>query len=311
MRDVGEGFLSLFVSEPVAEKSFYRSGFAVFKEGTDLNSLVMKLENVLVEGSKIYYSVQKSFTRQIKLVSSDFASEERMATDLDLSSKLLESLCSRFDLSVVPWTIESDSKVRLDLNISCLRKVFSICYYTGTRCSDQIELFKCSGDLCLRAVDESNLVSSPSSLNARIEDLIRLYGPSFELSTEDNFIETKYVVKLEEARFRCSLCSKLFKGPEFVIKHIRLKHEEEASTALQQLSLLNFFLERPSPCAFLKSSALRRPSIVSRPSPPLSHRSSEPRPPPADADTRALRRPVRQYTDWDAPARGEVEINYD
>lgn len=306
LRDASDTFVSLYIGEPVAEKNFNRSGFAVFQEGTDLNSLVMKLENVLVEGNKIYYTVQKSFTRQIKLVSSEFSAEERVAMDLDLSSRLLDAVCTRYGLEPVPWTVESDQVKRLDLNISCLRKVFSICYYTGTRCSDQLDLFKNCGDLCLRA--ESPIGSSPSSLNPKIEDLIRLYGPAFELSSEDGFIERKYVAKLEEARFRCSLCSKLFKGPEFVIKHIHLKHEEETAAALQQLSLLNFFLERPSPCALMKSSvARRRPSVHSRPSPPMPAS----RPPPEDADTRALRRPVRQYTDWDAPAHGEVEISYD
>ncbi len=305
LRDSSESFRYLYIGEPVYEKSLYRSGFAVFSEDTDLNDLALKLENILVDGCKIYCSVQKSFTRHIKLASAEFAATERIQTDYEQSSKLLSALCTRYELE--PFTIEGDydDLRRLDLNIACLRKVFNLCYYSGIKCSDPLELQKICGDLCLRSDKPTG--SSPNQIDPKINDLIRLYGSSFELATEDNLIESKYVIKLEESRFRCSLCSKLFKGPEFVIKHVRLKHEEETNAALQQLSLLNLFLARPSPCAFLKSTIPRRGSF--------SHANSRSRAvsrqPPPDADLRHARRPVKEYVDLDAPAAGEVEINYD
>lgn len=309
LRDASDQFVCLYVSEPIYEKSLYRTGYAVFKDGTDLNSLTLKLENVLVEGAKIYYSIQKSFTRQVRLLAPEFGTPERMSVDQGLSSRLLETLLERYNLGKIPWASESNL---LDLNVACLRRVFSVCYYNGAACGNPLELFKQFGDLVLRVPYREGGSSQSASLNSRIEDLIRFFGPGFQLATEDNIIESKYVIKLDDARFRCSLCSKLFKGPEFVIKHVRLKHEEESNVALQQLSLLNLFLSRPSLCAFLKSTVLiRRPSISRQHQHTEPSRAYERRPPPPDADTKVMKRPVRHYTDWDAPATGEVEINYD
>jgi len=46
-----------------------------------------------------------------------------------------------------------------------------------------------------------------------------------ELSEEEALIQEK-TIKEEEEKYRCDLCSKRFKGPEFVNKHIRLKHPD-------------------------------------------------------------------------------------
>lgn len=40
-----------------------------------------------------------------------------------------------------------------------------------------------------------------------------------------------------EAKFRCEICTKLFKGPDFVSKHIRKKHPEKIVT----LVCISFF----------------------------------------------------------------------
>lgn len=312
LRDSSDQFVKLHLGEPVYEKSLYRSGFAVFQDGADLNSLALKLENILVEGSKIYYSVQKSFTRQIKLAAPEFSQPARFQHDLEQSTRLVEALLSRHELGQRIWASVTDQKKALDVNLACLRRVFSICYYSGLRCSNALELQKQCGDFCLRSVTDVDADSaSPTSIDPKIADLIRLFGPPFELATEDKIVESKFVIKLDEARYRCSLCNKLFKGPEFVVKHVRLKHEEDSNVAFQQLSLLNLFLAHPAPCAFLKSHVSRRSSQSSHPNRPQDPPRNVNREPPADADTRQLRRPMKKYVDWDAPAAGEVEISYD
>lgn len=316
LRDSDDGFLQLFLEEPVYEKSLYRSGFALFKESTDLAALAFKLDTVLVDGSKVYYSVHKSFTRQLSSVSSEFSTPERIAKDRAMSERLLASLLTRFAVGQdIPWRSLEDDRKALDLNLACLRRVFNLCYYSGQRFENPIGLQKALGDFVLRApLGSSEAVlqgPSPTALDSKIEDLARLYGPSFEHATEDNIIESKYVISLDEGRSRCSICSKLFKGSEFVIKHVHFKHEEEAKTALQQLTVLNLFLSRPAPCAFLRSSTPRRPSVSHGGYSSAPRARPYDRPAPPDADTKPLRRRMNQYNDWDAPAAGEVEISYD
>ena len=42
-------------------------------------------------------------------------------------------------------------------------------------------------------------------------------------------------IKEEEETFRCNLCSKRFKGPDFTHKHLSLKHPDELATATAEV----------------------------------------------------------------------------
>ena len=45
------------------------------------------------------------------------------------------------------------------------------------------------------------------------------------------------MIKQEEAsKYRCKECNKLFKAPEFVIKHIAVKHPEVLNPKLEEVS---------------------------------------------------------------------------
>lgn len=43
------------------------------------------------------------------------------------------------------------------------------------------------------------------------------------------------VKKLEDEKYRCSFCNKLFRGDEFVRKHINLKHDGPLKEAKQKV----------------------------------------------------------------------------
>lgn len=148
----------------------------------------------------------------------------------------------------------------------------------------------------------------------------------------------KHVAKVDEGRYRCVHCSKLFKGPEFVVKHLRLKHEDITKTVILETAMLNAFLLRPLYPALISVSARRRSigASIDRPLRDSGHRYDRnshhhhhqyphahshygrdsgrarrgpPPPPPRDAVQDPRR--MRQYVDWDAPATGDVEISYD
>lgn len=59
--------------------------------------------------------------------------------------------------------------------------------------------------------------------NAQIASLQSAQNPASLLDEQ----VAKLICKVQEAKFRCSICTKLFKGPEFVDKHIRLKRPEK------------------------------------------------------------------------------------
>lgn len=114
-----------------------------------------------------------------------------MSKDFELSSKLLGELCSRYELPLPAWLSDESKPIqlRLDLNLVCLRRAFSICYYSGIACSGPLDLFKQAGDLYLRSAEPSpeDWEMLTSGLDSKIEDLVRFFGCPFEPASEDKY----------------------------------------------------------------------------------------------------------------------------
>ena len=49
----------------------------------------------------------------------------------------------------------------------------------------------------------------------------------------------------EESKYRCKECSKLFKAPEFVVKHVTTKHPETVKPKLDEYAVFNNFVVDP------------------------------------------------------------------
>lgn len=199
------------------------------------------------------------------------------------------------------------------------------------------DLARQCGDLFVRskaATSTDSTEEEAASFEAQQEDLCSKLEVNFDEATEDQLLE-KMVTKIDEGRFKCGECPKLFKGPDFVIKHLRTKHEDVVKRIMMETVTLNNFLKRPSLFALLPLPMKRRASATSHSShgstgatndyrsrgsdyygrhrlpdrPPRGVPTRRPPPPPEGAQ--ADPRKIREYRDWDAPAIGDVDISYD
>lgn len=333
LRECTADFVAVETSLPVPEKGNYRMGWAIFQEKTDLAPIVTAIEEKIMHGDKIYCSAQKSFALQIKIVGHALTGEERIRKDLALAKDLRQALEGLFGIEQSPseqLLSSMSEKGQLDLLILYLRRVFFLCFYSGVVGASYQDLCRLAGDLCVRSDDATVGGDVDGELfEEALSDLKNRLTGSHEPFSEDALLE-KHVARVDEGRYRCVHCSKLFKGPDFVVKHLRLKHEDVAKAAALETASLNAFLARPVLNAVLPLTGRRRRSSPSLERAPPSSRDGHyyqdrrhardsyrggagsrrtlP-PPPRDAPQDPRR--LRHYVDWDAPASGDMEISYE
>ncbi|KAJ3088558.1 hypothetical protein HK102_008491, partial [Quaeritorhiza haematococci] len=149
----------------------------------------------------------------------------------------------------------------LDFYILYLRRVHMYDYYSAAE-SDSPEDFcrRCPVYFRRRSADESAKITKPGKpseaekfferLDTRIslrirkpiegEDIEKLGGKN--LDDEIERMASKNVTKESEAKYRCKECAKLFKGEEYVKKHIRGKHPTLVQKVKEDVEFFNAYV---------------------------------------------------------------------
>ncbi|CAG8444096.1 8646_t:CDS:10, partial [Diversispora eburnea] len=259
------GFKYLALSEPNPQKKFHRLGWIVFEEGTDMDDAYEKLNEQKIDEFVFYLARHKNQTGPVRnRTTPDIAnSSDRLKKDLASAIKLVEKLDKDVDESFngvqaikqrLAIILDKVIKVKksLDFHLEYLRRAHLFCYYCGSE-SDSVEELnrKCPGRH-LRSVAGSNDTKSTGKsqkekqINAttwlktldhkiyyktdpsKFESEIEKHGGLNIKKVIEGFIEEN-VVELETGKkFKCSICTKLFKGADFVKKHIDYKHHNKA-----------------------------------------------------------------------------------
>ncbi|KAF9199123.1 hypothetical protein BGZ49_010803 [Haplosporangium sp. Z 27] len=145
----------------------------------------------------------------------------------------------------------------LDLFIEYLRQVHLFCYYCGGD-SDNAEEFtrKCSKhyrnpDSRVPANSKGNIwvKNLEQKLNLKLkpptdEEIVKLGGKSLEKGIL-KFLQGK-TQQDEPTKWRCKICTKPFRGEEFVHKHIKTKHPEEIKSVENNILLFNNYILDPN-----------------------------------------------------------------
>ncbi|CAG8555537.1 8571_t:CDS:2, partial [Ambispora leptoticha] len=270
-----EGFKYLALSEPNPSKKFHRLGWIVFEEGTNMDAAYEQLNEQKVDEFTFYLARHKNAGTVRNRVAPEIANHiERVTKDKQRMEDIIKKLDKELGFNGYRKlrerinTITNENKPdyhqkSLDLYLEYARRVHLFCYYCGSD-SDSVEEFarKCpgrhlrkKGEPAKTSKDKQNQVQWLKTLENKIDiklnpeialsKIQKLGGKNLE-TERDAFLETNTVEMEPGVKFRCSICGKLFKGQEFVRKHICLKHADKVKSLENEITFLNNYVMDPS-----------------------------------------------------------------
>lgn len=309
------------ITSPNPDKSFYRLAWLKLPDNSieKVSELVPKLESLgSIEGAKVYFGISSSNFRRFKVTSYIEKSEEEL---YNLAINLIKSLekNKEFDESIFKTDENNSFAQLLDKAVIYLRKVHIFCFYCVSKFSCPQEMLTKCGDLHLRKPSEADatkhdqhrLIEKLSALTNFIDNLTEL---SKDLNVDlDEILTESSIKKVEEGKFRCNHCAKAFKGPEFVLKHLTLKHEEVVKQTQDEFEEFNRILAKAPLWLFPTSMIPRYTKIRSKFANNSNQYGSRDSQGSSKSSVSKNSRRSQDYMDWDANVNtnSSTEISYD
>lgn len=308
------------ITAPNADKSFYRLAWLKLADNSPekIAELVPELEALdSIEGAKVYFGITSSNFRRFKVTSYLEGSEG------DLSSLAIKFI-SLFEPEFDTLSVKSDNEAEsLDKAVFYLRKAHGFCFYCGSKFSCNQEMISKCGDLHLRSPksvtseaakhDQHRLLEKLTALTEFITNLNEISKE--DSSNLDESLTESSIKKVEEGKYRCDHCSKAFKGPEFVLKHLMLKHEDIVKQTQEELADFAGFLANPQLWLFPATMIPRYTKIRSKYTQSNSSQQQHGSRDSQGSSKSSLSRTSRgskEYMDWDASVNNtSTEISYD
>lgn len=237
------------MSEPLKTQNFVRYGWVTFDSEEHCKNAKEELEKTKFEG----YNLQpvKSQTQRKPIRITPPLPDDITDRDLELCRKLVhEVLDPEKKIDFATSALEGACKFlkkqqQLDLYLLYLRRVHALCLYCGEEYDDERMLASKCGPQHLRSAKQLSRDDSDNNLNymgsknfeekyvnaaqTRLRKGPKLVTPPDEdqilKDMKQHYAQSK-TVEVAAQKFKCKLCDKMFKGPEFVHKHIFNKHED-------------------------------------------------------------------------------------
>ena len=307
------GPVALRLCDPVAERNYCRQAY-VSSPHLDQDSLAKLDAAGSLNGAQLYYSLVLP-KEAVKV-----ASLPRAIADLFAAATALlvfwddQERASLFGAEFASAATDELRLAAFDRLVLYLRIMHGTCLFCGLKagCTEEL-LFKC-GRLHLYKFEEARSYSLAYlwtdwlAVARSLRALAAKQPGDAPLDTDiDRQLEATEVVKVDEEKFRCAQCQKAFRGPDFVIKHLHLKHADfvkdtaVCAMALKRLLALGGLWLFPE-SMFPKTVAVEK---LDKPKRESSNHATPRAPRHADQPH------SRRYVDLDAVKNQQLEISYD
>lgn len=248
-----EGFQKLQLSDPIRNMPNNRYGWVYFSSQEQCESVTAKLNGTKLPGFFLNLLPKRLARRREKRAPAVTLDEDRIKHDL----RQAEMLCLALDAE---RGIEQNFLFRSDggdaddgaaesalsglgcelkqLNVVLyyLRLVHCFNYYSAQEFFDEEQFHARIGENHVRARAQPGVVQEkrPTHWEREIDAAIeqRIANPETELDRDfEQHAKSKFgtdnTVQVDKSKFRCKVCGKLFKGANYVLKHIMHKHPEQ------------------------------------------------------------------------------------
>ena len=244
------GFVYLSLSEPIKNQDYNRYSWITFDTEENCNLAYDLLHDYKIANDfKLNPIKSVSITsKNIRITPKQFIN--RIEEDVLYTKQIIDIMDKDKCIKNSPKFEQFDDKrIRLDLQILYLRKIHGFCYYCFEFYDDERNLStKCdnahirNGFIDERGVatfdnisEKEKIIKFDTELTKKAKDFIAqgdIVPPIKPINYEDNKdlaeLRQEYcknnTITVSSERFRCNICEKLFKGPNFVYNHIMNKH---------------------------------------------------------------------------------------
>ena len=237
-----DGFRLLSLSMATAKSLQHRIAFVVMSSLAACQEAVAKLHGTRA-GSwelKVRGSIKEVARKDVAAGS---RSEARVIDDEQRSRRLIQRLdeeegWEQRDVVDPSPAAPHDARLqRLNTHVAYLRWVHCYCYYCAREFHDPDELLASCGMVHRRRTKAADHDADElDTLARRAEERARGTGAlnAVDAAVMDQLRAEQLHRHMEhkaEGKWKCALCAKLFKGEEFLLKHLRLRHEAETAEA--------------------------------------------------------------------------------
>ena len=234
----------------------------------------MKICDTHLQPGDVMKPMQNSeYPQPVKMAHPAFSDERVMARDLEKLLKMCEFFDSEMGIpkntAVETFSAEAEGgkswdsltlQQKVDRLVIYLRLTHNVCYYCAREFFDEDEMHMICGRIHLRSNDTSAVVPGGDNGGEGVkkDDVILMPQARAMMNEIDKFIRARKEVNIPEvtgkhireekiAKFceenskvinggivSCLLCSKKFKGREFVNNHIVAKHQDHVALAIKK-----------------------------------------------------------------------------
>eukprot|EP01122_Echinamoeba_exundans_P016446 TRINITY_DN8333_c0_g1_i1.p1 TRINITY_DN8333_c0_g1~~TRINITY_DN8333_c0_g1_i1.p1 ORF type:complete len:661 (+),score=77.86 TRINITY_DN8333_c0_g1_i1:138-2120(+) len=262
-------FQRLIVSNPNPARDFSRTGWVEYASHDEAKGALASLHGQKITSQNLSYDIQVAFHIQrtfddtygrTEVVPAVFSDADRMVIDLAQSRRLMETLDKEKGIYGNPLADPSQStggqlQQTLDRIILYLKRVHLFDYYRGQEYMTEDSMILHAGLNVLRGVPglAPKYFGNPTSLcdarvNKRIDHFMTLadLSPNTQLERVVGEKYTQHSTQLEAEKSRCDKCQKLFKGADFIKKHLINRHAEVFGAHIEEEQFFQNYLADPN-----------------------------------------------------------------